>query len=45
MSPQNPVALASEKYTGSLRARYELIGEVTGEKDFSTPDHLWLVKD
>ena len=41
---QNPVTPAAEKYTGSLHVSYKLIGAVMDERDFSTADHLWAVK-
>ena len=36
---------AADKYTSSLRASYELICAVTGERGFSTTDRLWNVKE
>ena len=35
----------AEKYTGLVRASYNLIGEVTGVRDFSTTDHLQAVNE
>ena len=40
----NPVTLAVEKYTSSLRASYELIGSVVINREFSTADHIRAVK-
>ena len=34
---------SSEKYKSLLRVRYELIGAVMGNKDFSTTDQLGAV--
>ena len=45
MGLQNPLTAASKKYTSSLRASYELIGAVTGKREFSTADHLQAVKE
>ena len=44
MGLQNPVMSAKDKYTISLCAIDELIGEVKGEMVFSTADHIWEVK-
>ena len=41
----NPVAQAEEKYTGLLCESYDLIGSVTGERELSNADHLWVVKE
>ena len=41
MSLQNPVTSPPYKYTNSLHMSYDLIGTVTGKKDFSSADHLW----
>ena len=45
MGLQNPVTSAADKYTGLLRASYNLIGEVTGVREFSTTDHLQAVNE
>ena len=45
MGLHNPVTSAAEKYTSSLRSSYKLIGAVTGNREFSATDHLWLVKE
>ena len=45
MGLQNLETSAAEKYTSSLHAIYDLIGTVTGERDFTTNDQLHAVKD
>ena len=42
---QNLVTIALDKYTSSLHAIYELIGALTGERVFSTSNHLRDVKE
>ena len=42
---QNPATSAAEKYTSLLRARYYMIGAVMGDREISTADHLWSVKE
>ena len=42
---QNPVSSVAEKYTSSLGAICNLICSFKGEKEFSTVDHIWAVKD
>ena len=40
---QNTVILAAGRYKSLLRVRYNLIGAVTGKREFSTDDHIWAV--
>ena len=45
LGPQNPEKSAAERYKIPLHVSYELIGAVTGERDFSTANHLQADKE
>ena len=42
---QDPVKLANKKYPSFLRAICNLIGSVKGYRDFSTADHLLVLRE
>ena len=42
---QDPVTSSNDKYLSLLRARSELIGVVTGEREFPTTDHLLALRE
>ena len=45
LGPQDPVTSASKKYLSLIRTSRKLIEAVTGERSFSTADHLLALRE